>query len=82
MLTSKLAESLFVLNATLFEIYQNSDLQELVDKLLTSKLAESSTAKAGLEDMRLLLSYCKLYTCSEVSFTLRQACSSHCNLDL
>ena len=40
--------------------------QELVDKLLTSKLAESATAKAGLEDMRLLLSYCKLYTCSEV----------------
>merc|ERR1739838_958805 len=47
---------------------------ELVDKLLTSKLAESPTAKAGLEDMRLLLSYCKLYTCSEVvSFDLSLA---------
>merc|ERR1719500_786850 len=56
------------------EFVQMSGGQELVDKLLTSKLAESPTAKAGLEDMRLLLSYCKLYTCSEVvSFDLSLA---------
>merc|ERR1712212_409465 len=56
------------------EFVQMSGGQELVDKLLTSKLAESPTAKAGLEDMRLLLSYCKLYTCNEVvSFDLSLA---------
>ena len=46
-----------------------------MDKLLTSKLAESPTAKAGLEDMRLLLSYCKLYTCSEVALDIVIKCS-------
>ena len=30
------------------------------------QLAESPSAKAGLEDMRLLLNYCKLYDCQEV----------------
>merc|ERR1712107_92047 len=45
-----------------------------VDKLLESKLANSPAAKAGLQDMQLLLSYCKLYTCSEVvSFDLSLA---------
>merc|ERR1719474_1385085 len=56
------------------EFVQMSGGQELVDKLLESKLANSPTAKAGLQDMQLLLSYCKLYTCSEVvSFDLSLA---------
>merc|ERR1712107_854128 len=45
-----------------------------VDKPLESKLANSPAAKAGLQDMQLLLSYCKLYTCCEVvSFDLSLA---------
>merc|ERR1719356_1320522 len=48
--------------------------QELVEKLLGSKLAESAKAKAGLEDMALLLRYCNLYGCSDsVSFDLSLA---------
>ena len=58
---------------------QLSCFQELVDKLLTSKLADSPSAKAGLEDMRLLLSYCKLYTCSEVS---RKLYTPRCYLEM
>lgn len=48
------------------EYVQMSGGQELVDRLLASPLAASATAKAGLEDMRLLLSYCRLYTCDAV----------------
>jgi len=56
------------------EYVKMSGGQDLVDKLLTTKLAESASAKAGLEDMRLLLNYCKLYTCAEVvSFDLSLA---------
>merc|ERR1711971_662925 len=48
--------------------------EELVEKLLGSKLAESGKAKAGLEDMALLLRYCNLYGCSDsVSFDLSLA---------
>merc|ERR1711874_945712 len=48
--------------------------EELVEKLLGSKLAESAKAKAGLEDMALLLRYCNLYGCSDsVSFDLSLA---------
>jgi len=47
---------------------------ELVDTLLTSKLAESKCAKQGLEDMKLLLKYCGLYGCKDVvSFDLSLA---------
>merc|ERR1712147_607786 len=53
---------------------QMSGGQELVEKLLGSKLAESAKAKAGLEDMALLLRYCNLYGCSDsVSFDLSLA---------
>jgi len=56
------------------EYVQMSGSQELVDKLLATKLGESSSARAGLEDMRLLLSYCRLYSCQEVvSFDLSLA---------
>merc|ERR1719153_1926700 len=56
------------------EYVKMSGGQDLVDKLLTTKLAESASAKAGLEDMRLLLNYCALYTCAEVvSFDLSLA---------
>jgi len=48
--------------------------EELIEELLKSKLAESATAKQGLEDMRLLLRYCGIYGCSEVvSFDLSLA---------
>merc|ERR1711936_1364875 len=47
------------------EWVQMSGGQELVEKLLGSKLAESAKAKAGLEDMALLLRYCNLYGCSD-----------------
>ena len=47
---------------------------DLVESLLTSKLAESKSAKQGLEDMRLLLKYCELYDCMDVvSFDLSLA---------
>jgi len=56
------------------EWVQMSGGQELVEKLLGSKLAESAKAKAGLEDMALLLRYCNLYGCSDsVSFDLSLA---------
>jgi len=48
--------------------------EELIEELLKSKLAESTTAKQGLEDMRLLLRYCGIYGCSDVvSFDLSLA---------
>jgi len=48
--------------------------EDLIEELLKSKLAESATAKQGLEDMRLLLRYCHIYGCSEVvSFDLSLA---------
>ena len=37
------------------EIVRMSGGEELIEELLKSKLAESKTAKQGLEDMRLLL---------------------------
>merc|ERR1711934_684374 len=40
-------------------------MEELVEKLLGSKLAESGKAKAGLDDMALLLRYCNLYGCRD-----------------
>jgi len=47
---------------------------ELIEKLLGSKLAESKSAKQGLEDMKLLLRYSALYGCGEVvSFDLSLA---------
>jgi len=47
---------------------------DLIEKLLDSKLAESKSAKQGLEDMKLLLKYCSLYGCGEVvSFDLSLA---------
>jgi histidyl-tRNA synthetase len=47
---------------------------ELVEQLVAGPLAGSATARAGLEDMRLLLAYCKLYGCGEVvSFDLSLA---------
>jgi len=47
---------------------------ELIEKLLESKLAESKSAKQGLEDMKLLLRYSSLYGCGEVvSFDLSLA---------
>merc|ERR1719193_1958224 len=47
---------------------------ELIDKLLESKLAESKSAKQGLEDMKLLLRYSSQYGCGEVvSFDLSLA---------
>merc|ERR1712037_677041 len=56
------------------EWVQMSGGEELVEKLLGSKLAESAKAKAGLEDMALLLRYCNLYGCSDsVSFDLSLA---------
>merc|ERR1719310_2093487 len=56
------------------EWVQMSGGQELVEKLLGSKLAESAKAKAGLEDMALLLRYCNLYGCGDsVSFDLSLA---------
>merc|ERR550532_3932822 len=56
------------------EWVQMSGGEELVEKLLGSKLAESGKAKAGLEDMALLLRYCNLYGCSDsVSFDLSLA---------
>merc|ERR1719342_1844385 len=48
--------------------------EELIEKLLDSKLSESKTAKQGLEDMRLLLRYCNIYECGDVvSFDLSLA---------
>jgi len=48
--------------------------EELIEELMKSKLADSKTAKQGLEDMRLLLRYCDIYGCSEVvSFDLSLA---------
>merc|ERR1712130_77102 len=38
---------------------------DLIEKLLDSKLAESKSAKQGLEDMKLLLKYCSLYGCGD-----------------
>jgi len=56
------------------EWVQMSGGEELVEKLLGSKLAESAKAKAGLDDMALLLRYCNLYGCSDsVSFDLSLA---------
>jgi len=47
---------------------------DLIESLLTSKLAESKSAKKGLEDMKLLLRYCDLYNCLDVvSFDLSLA---------
>merc|ERR1712212_1285058 len=47
---------------------------ELIEKLLESKLAESKSAKQGLEDMKLLLRYSSLYGGGEgVSFDLSLA---------
>jgi len=47
---------------------------DLVDKLLQSDLGKSKLAKAGLEDMKLLLGYCDLYKCGQfVSFDLSLA---------
>merc|ERR1719228_3050510 len=45
------------------EYVQISGGLELVDSLLATKLAESASARAGLEDMRLLLRYSALYGC-------------------
>eukprot|EP00092_Neocalanus_flemingeri_P043584 GFUD01048064.1.p1 GENE.GFUD01048064.1~~GFUD01048064.1.p1 ORF type:complete len:619 (-),score=180.36 GFUD01048064.1:26-1882(-) len=48
--------------------------EELIEELLKSKLADSKTAKQGLEDMRLLLRYCDIYGCTDVvSFDLSLA---------
>jgi len=48
--------------------------EELIEKLLSSKLAESKSAKQGLEDMKLLLRYSSIYGCGEVvSFDLSLA---------
>merc|ERR1719309_1543552 len=45
--------------------------EELIEKLLSRKLAESKSAKQGLEDMKLLLRYSSIYGCGEVvSFDL------------
>jgi len=56
------------------EFVRMSGGEELIEELLKSKLAESKTAKQGLEDMRLLLRYCDIYGCSEVvSFDLSLA---------
>ncbi|TRY73984.1 hypothetical protein TCAL_10585 [Tigriopus californicus] len=47
---------------------------ELVDKLESTSLSESSTAKNGLDSMRLLLKYCALMGCPQsVSFDLSLA---------
>lgn len=48
---------------------------ELVDKLLADpKLAENPSAKKGLEDMKVLLEYCEIYSCLDnVSFDLSLA---------
>merc|ERR1711899_174424 len=56
------------------EWVQMSGGQELVEKLLGSKLAESAKAKAGLGFMALILRCCTLYGCSDsVSFDLSLA---------
>ena len=52
-----------------------------------SKLAESAKAKAGLEDMALLLRYCNLYGCRSANhvcahFTLSPLCSDSVSFDL
>merc|ERR1712106_952424 len=56
------------------EFVRMSGGDELIEELLKSKLAESKSAKQGLEDMRLLLKYCSLYGSGEVvSFDLSLA---------
>jgi len=56
------------------EYVRMSGGDDLIEKLLGGKLAESKSAKQGLEDMRLLLKYCSLYGCGEVvSFDLSLA---------
>merc|ERR1719309_743061 len=56
------------------EFVRMSGGEELIEKLLSSKLAESKSAKQGLEDMKLLLRYSSIYGCGEVvSFDLSLA---------
>merc|ERR1719244_2314028 len=48
--------------------------EDLLEELLKGKLGKSKLAKAGLEDMKLLLGYCDLYKCGQfVSFDLSLA---------
>merc|ERR1719309_33814 len=53
------------------EFVQMSGGIDLIGRLLTSPLADSPSAREGLEDMRLLLRYSQLYGCTDtVSFDL------------
>ena len=56
------------------EFVRMSGGEELIKELLAGKLAESKRAKQGLEEMSMLLRYCKLYGCGDVvSFDLSLA---------
>ena len=56
------------------EFVRMSGGEELIQELLAGKLAESKSAKQGLEEMSSLLRYCGLYGCGDVvSFDLSLA---------